>query len=89
MDLVFGSIIIVKKSTVTIGYISQIVYRIFDSDKNGSISRLELLSIVKHLFHLVPDTEKEDLPTPQKVRFKNRTPLQLLQFHFANEPKCK
>jgi len=46
------------------------IFRIFDSDKNGSISRLELLSIVKHLFHLVPHTQKEDLPTPQKLSDK-------------------
>ena len=41
--------------------------RIFDADKNGTISRLELTTIVQHMFHLVPDKIKQDLPTPEKV----------------------
>ena len=41
--------------------------RIFDADKNGAISRDELLQIVQHLFHLIPEKHKENLPTPQKV----------------------
>ena len=42
-------------------------HRIFDADKNGAISRDELLQIVQHLFHLIPEKHKENLPTPQKV----------------------
>ena len=43
-------------------------HRIFDADKNGTISKAELLKIVHHLFHLIPEKHKENLPTPQKVK---------------------
>ena len=40
--------------------------RAFDSDKKGFISKPELIKIVEHLFHLVPQCEKEQLTTPEK-----------------------
>merc|ERR1712025_1473704 len=44
----------------------QQIFKIFDADKNGTISKAELLKIVHHLFHLIPEKHKENLPTPQK-----------------------
>ena len=44
--------------------------KVFDSDKNGSISSEELETIISNLFHLVPEMQRVDLPTPQKVRYR-------------------
>ena len=46
---------------------SEFVFRIFDTDKNGFISHQELTTIVKHLFHLVPQSDRETESTPEKV----------------------
>ena len=51
--------------------LSEFVFRIFDTDKNGFISHQELTTIVKHLFHLVPQSDRETETTPEKVsKFK-------------------
>ena len=42
------------------------IFRAFDSDKRGFISKKELIKIVEHLFHLIPESEKEQLNTPEK-----------------------
>ena len=34
-----------------------ILFRVFDIDKNGYISKDELCSLVNTLFHLIPDSE--------------------------------
>ena len=44
------------------------IFRIFDTDNNGVISVDELNNIVEHLFHLVPEGQKERLKTPASVR---------------------
>ena len=44
------------------------IFRIFDTDNNGVISVDELNNIVEHLFHLVPEGQKETLKTPASVR---------------------
>ena len=44
----------------------RIIFRAFDREKRGFISKLELIKIVEHLFHLIPNTEKEQLNTPEK-----------------------
>merc|ERR1711892_477405 len=41
------------------------VFRVFDADENGFLSKDEFIKIVEHLFHLVPDIDKEHLTTPE------------------------
>jgi len=36
------------------------IFRIIDSDGNGSISTVEMGEIVEHLFHLIPEKERRD-----------------------------
>ena len=43
------------------------MFRIFDTDNNGFISVDEMNKIVEHLFHLVPEGQKEKLETPASV----------------------
>ena len=45
-----------------------ILFRVFDIDKNGYISKDELCSLVNTLFHLIPDSEITPVTsTPEKV----------------------
>ena len=53
--------------------------RAFDCDKRGFLSVAEISKIVEHLFHIIPDTEKEDLETPQKFADKLFTEMDLDQ----------
>ena len=39
--------------------------RIFDKDGSGSISADEMCSIVRHLYHLIPEKERQELGTPE------------------------
>ena len=39
--------------------------RVFDADENGFLSKDEFIKIVEHLYHLVPDSDKEHLTTPE------------------------
>ena len=43
------------------------IFRIFDTDNNGFISVDEMNKIVEHLFHLVPEGQKDKLETPASV----------------------
>ena len=49
--------------------------RIFDKDGSGSISQAEMTSIVTHLYHLMPDKEREQAGTPEQFsqRIMNET----------------
>lgn len=42
------------------------IFRIFDTDQNGVISKDEVVSIVSHLFHLLPD-QGDIAASPEKV----------------------
>merc|ERR1712106_6578 len=37
------------------------IFRIFDSDGNGTISEDEMKSVVNHLYHLIPEKDKSDV----------------------------
>ena len=43
------------------------MFRIFDSDGDGNITIEEMTSIVSHLYHLIPEKEREAVGTPDKV----------------------
>jgi Ca2+-binding EF-hand superfamily protein len=43
------------------------MFRIFDTDNNGFISVDEMNKIVEHLFHLVPEWQKDTVETPESV----------------------
>ena len=55
----------------------QQIFRIFDTDKNGFISPEELNAIVKHLFHLVPESHRQKENTPEKVNSSKYLSLRL------------
>ena len=45
----------------------EILFRVFDDDINGLISKDELMKIVTTLHHLIPDTEKNSLTSPEAM----------------------
>ena len=45
----------------------ELLSRVFDEDNNGLISKEELLKIVRTLHHLIPDTEKNSLTSPEAL----------------------
>jgi len=51
------------------------IFRTFDTDNNGVISVDELNNIVEHLFHLVPEGQKETLKTPASFSDKLMTEM--------------
>ena len=42
-------------------------FRVFDADKNGFITKDELLKIVNTLYHLIPKDERSSLTSVDKV----------------------
>lgn len=42
------------------------IFRIFDSDGDGTVTNEEMHRIVGHLYHLVPDKEKEQIHSPEQ-----------------------
>ena len=42
------------------------IFRIFDRDGSGSISQEEMVSIVTHLYHLIPERERGEVGTPEQ-----------------------